>query len=198
MPIGGVVFQRPRVKSGKSISERAGGVKGSGDGFPRGLPLVGARLPRVPRFRTLCCASSGTELGVRVSSVLLGWSWLFVCGGYGDRSFPCGRTPTHLFVDTPAVGQQSLGLDLRGKFLQSDPRQPDARRRGRVHGLARTGLAPRGSARLEGGRSVRPHGCFLLGWCSSLVDLRLSGDYLGPCSGKRSRALLRSNPTRDT
>jgi hypothetical protein len=35
-------------------------------------------------------------------------------------------------------------------------------------------------------------------WRLLLIDLRLSGNYLGVCSGKRTRALLKSNPTRDT
>jgi len=79
-----------------------------------------------------------------------------------SRSFPCGCTPIHPFVNTPARKQslRSGGPDTEDTFRPSRGRKGRlnhtyARLNGRVHGSVQASLAPRGSSRRSGRRSMQ-------------------------------------------
>ena len=80
-----------------------------------------------------------------------------------SRSFPCGCTPIHLFVD-PSAHKQPFRLARRTPMILLRPsrgrrsrlNQTYARLVGRVHGLGQAGLAPRGSSRPKDRRSMQP------------------------------------------
>ena len=108
-----------------------------------------------------------SHFGIALRAVLATFSWfavVTVCSREAScsRSFPCGCTPIHPFVNTPAR-KQSLrpsGPDTEDAFRPSRGRKGRlihtyARLLGRVHGSVQAGLAPRGSSRPPGRRSMQ-------------------------------------------
>lgn len=118
-----------------------------------------------PRLGRPVTRWSGFDIPWR--AVLAVVSWFAIVTVYSreascSRSFRCGCTPIHPFVNTPAH-KQSLrpgGPDTEDAFRPSRGRegrliQTYARLAGRVHGSVQAGLAPRGSSRPVGGRSMQ-------------------------------------------
>jgi len=151
----------------------------------------------------------------------------FPCGrvvfyeAYGDRSFPGDRAPIHLFVDTPAADGRRSELAARRFVARNDEPQTarstpmisnstlsrsarpfqSAKRPPRWVGLWTSSNWPCAARiRTPQGRQIGTTTRKLLLCTPSvlLVDSGCLRDYVGFCPGKRSRALLRSNPTRNT